>query len=162
MTVTVNGTSHHITPGDELQGCVRAPDSAVETADRPPTAAGSECTPVHARVIPADPPVAKVQPTPKVGNFASPHLREVRAAVRGSWPLTESPQPLAVVARQVFPGKGEAANTAVWIGMTLAGLFRLSVFGLAQLVQLAVATRIRAGVALALLVLAVAAGCVAH
>jgi hypothetical protein len=53
--------------------------------------------------------------------------------------------------------KGEASNPAVWLGASVAGLFRLAVFSLGQLVQLAVATRIRAGVALTLLTLTVAA-----
>jgi len=162
MTVTVNGTSRHVTAGDGLQGCVRAPETAAETADRPPTAPDATCTPVHTRVIPADRPVAKVKPAPKVANFVSPHLRDAQAAVRGSWQLSQSPQPIAVVARQVFPGPGETSNTAAWVAATVAGMFRLAVFSLAQLVQLAVATRIRAGVALTLLVLAVAAGCVVH
>jgi hypothetical protein len=160
-TKTINGASHHVTDGDGVRGCVRAPEDPSDVLDRLSSQertvrAGAS----HPHVIPDPEPTNEERRTPKVGNFASPHLREVREAVRGSWPLTESPQPLAVVARQVFPAKGEASNPAVWLGASVAGLFRLAVFSLAQLVQLAVATRIRAGVALTLLTLTVAASVV--
>ncbi len=95
--------------------------------------------------------------TSKVRDAASKHAGDVRAAVAAAKGLTEPLTPLHAAARTVAPAKGEAPNWVAWVGMTVAGLFRLAVTALGTLVVHAVATRIRAGVALALFVVAVGA-----
>lgn len=69
-------------------------------------------------------------------------------------------------ARTVLPAKGEAGNPLSWVGMFLAGLFRLLAVALGTGLVHAVAgeprpdgtrTRIRAAVALALTVVTIAA-----
>lgn len=154
MSTTTNGHRVSDTFSDDVQMCVRAPENPVQAPEAPDRGSKSAYT----RAIPR----IKVDgQASKVTDFVSQHVVDAGEAVARSWPLTERPEAAVTVARRVFPAKGEAPNRAAWVAMSAAGTFRLSVFVLAQLVQLAVATRIRAGVALALLLAVVAAGWIA-
>lgn len=139
----VNG--HPVTVRGDVQVCVRAPENPPGTPD--PGAPVSESARVDApvRAIPLD--VIRRQGS-KVRDFVSLHAGEARTVALTGWPVTESPQPLATVARQVLPVKGEAGSPVAWVGMAVAGAFRLAVFATCHLVALSVATRIRAAVGL--------------
>lgn len=167
MTTTVNGNRPAVTVGDGLHGCVRSA-SGPEAADPGRSGADSTFTPVHVHAIP---PEADDRQANGGRNFASTHAAAAKAAVGTSWPLTEAPVPLAEVARLTFPATGEAPNRLAWVGMAAAGMWRLAVTALGTLLIASVAgeprpdgrrTRIRAGVSLALAVVAYATHLVAR
>lgn len=160
MTQTING--HKVTDRDDARMRVRAPESAVPVADSPPSAGESACTPVHTRAIPDQQPEINDQDGPKVRDVVSQHGRDAVRALDQSWLLTEVPLTAGEAWRTVPPAKGEASGKAAWLAMTTAGLFRALVVTGGHLVLLAVGTRIRAGVALVLTVLACASACAAH
>ncbi len=95
--------------------------------------------------------------TGTVRDAASKHAGAARAAVSMSKGFTEPLTSLDDAARTVAPATGEAPGRVAWVAMTLAGLFRLAVTAAGTLLVHAVATRIRAGAALALFVVAITA-----
>ncbi len=160
MTATING--HQLTDGDGVRVCVRAQGNPAGTQDRPDSGSESAFTPVHARAIPDPGKVDKAAAGSSVRNFASQHGGEALTALDQSWLLTEVPLTAGEAWRDVFPQPGTAPNKAAWLAMTAAGLFRALAVSLLHLFLLAVGTRMRAGVALAICVLTVAGSCAAH
>jgi len=83
----------------------------------------------------------------------------VAASADSDW-STEAMTPVAAI-KAVAPRKGEAGNWIIWTAMTLGGLARLILVSLGYLIAKGGETRIRAGVAAAVFLLAVAFGAAA-
>ena len=162
MTATVERTNGHrpdVTVGEQVAGCVRAPQNPSQASNRPDSDQGSVYTPVHTRAISQVSDIRPPRRPSKIRNFLSPHVKDVKAAWWGSWFGTEQPPAFYTAARQVLPADGEATNWAVGSLMTVAGLLRLVGLAACYLAAFCFATRIRATTATALLV---AAGTVHH
>ncbi len=160
MTATING--HKLTDGDDVRDCVRAPETPVQTPTDLDSGPESAFTPVHTRAIPDDPETDKATARALARDFVSRHGGEALDALDQSWLMTEVPLTAGEAWRDALPRKGEASGKAVWLAMATAGLFRALAVSLLHLFLLAVGTRMRAGVALLLSVLAVAGSCTAH
>lgn len=154
MTSTINGHSHTVTAGDDVQGCVRAPQDAVQVPDPAGERGGSAYT----RAIPQPSAVDHANLAAKVRNFVSLHAGEAKTAAARARMFDEQPMTVAEAWRHVLPASGEASGLLARASGTVAGLFRAVVLSLAYLVALAVGTRIAAGVALAVTLFVVAAG----
>lgn len=150
MTSVANGRT--VTHGGDVRMRVRVTENPLKDALGGGTAAGS----AHARAIPDDVHARQDAEPSKVRNFVQLHGGDARAALGQSWPLRERPQSLAEVARQVLPGKGECQSKVLWLLAVGVGVFRLAVFAGLWMLALAVDSRKRAAVALALLSLATA------
>jgi hypothetical protein len=98
----------------------------------------------------------------RLQRVAAEHAADARTALAGSWAATEQPPALAEVWRHVFPARRSAPGKAAWLAMTAAGLFRALVISVLWLLALAVATRIRAGVALAVVGVVLCVGALAR
>lgn len=153
MTVTVNGHSYKVTVGDDVRDCVRASEIPAEAADRAVERGGSAYT----RAIPQKPEVDHANGTSKVRNFLSQHVGEARAAVAADVTVNEQPMTVGDAWRQVLP---EGGSVGSYVAGTVAGLFRACVLSVLYVAASSVGTRVRAGVTLALLVIAAVAGCV--
>jgi hypothetical protein len=154
MTITTNGHRAADTLGDDVQMCVRAPESGPETADLAGSAQESACTPVtHTRVIPAKITDIKNDTASKIRDFASLHGGDVKRAVANNSTLHEQPMTVAEAWRQLTPAAGEVGGRATWTAATVAGLFRACVLTVLYAAALSVGTRIRAGVAFSLCLL---------
>lgn len=156
MTEVINGKAPDVTVRDDVRMCVRAPETPPTAPN--PAPAGTES--VGTRAIPRRASRRKGSTAAKVANFASLHAGDAGVAVGRGWALNEAPPTAVAVWRQVFPGKGEAPSRTAWLAMSTAGLYRAVVVTALWLVALSVATRIRAGVGLAVTVAAVLTGLV--
>jgi hypothetical protein len=154
MTSTINGHSHTVTAGDDVQGCVRAPSDPVSVPDP----GGERESTARPRAISQLGDAGHANVAGRVRNFVSLHAREVKAATARTRTFNEQPMTVAEAWRQVLPGAEEASGLAARAAGTVAGLFRAVVLSLTYLVALAVGTRIAAGVALAVTLLVVVAG----
>jgi hypothetical protein len=81
------------------------------------------------------------------------------AAAESDW-SAEAMTPVAAI-KTVAPRRGEAGNWIIWTAMTLGGLARLILVSLGYLIAKGGETRIRAGVAATVFLLAMALGAVA-
>jgi hypothetical protein len=156
VTATINGHRPDITDSDGVRMRVRTPETGPETAPEP---VGRD-KPAYTRVIPEIPTADQV--LDKAKSAVSLHVTEAGYAWRDGWLLNETKPTLAGVAKQTFPAKAEAATKGAWLAMSAAGAFRTAGFTFAYLLEAALCTRMRAGVALILFVLTVAAVVVAH
>ena len=147
-----NGNHPPITDRGDVRRHMRVVRNGEEPPSRPDSPSGSAYT----RAIPDNPDVRQPSTSAKADNFASPHVADVKQAWAGSWPLNDRPSNLAEVARKVWPAKGEYASKTAWCGAVVVGVFRLAVTTAAYLMVLAVDSRTRAAVALALAVLTAA------
>jgi hypothetical protein len=158
VTTTINGHVLNVAGGGDLQSCVRVSEIPAETADPVGDAQGSMCTPVsRPRVIPAKIVNVKTNTAAKISNTASLHVGEAGRAVAGSVTLNEQPMTVAAAWRQVPPAPGEVSSRSGWVAAIVAGLFRAVILSVLYLLALSIGTRIRAGAAATLIVLAVAA-----
>ncbi len=160
MTTTINGHRPDVafvTDGDDARVCVRASENPAQTPDPADQAGGSAFTPVHTRAIPHDTDIRPPKRLAKIGDFASTHVGDAKAAVAASWFGRDRPAALYDAAGRVAPGKGEAGNWLAWTGMTAAGLLRLLGLSLCYLVAFCFDGRIRATVTTALIACAMCA-----
>ncbi len=143
-----------MTVSSDVQVRVRAADKPLTAVNGGQNAESSAYT----RAIPRE--WAKRQRS-KVRNSVSLHVVEARDATLTGWGFTEALPTAGDMWRQVLPAKGEAASRTEWTAMTAAGLFRAVVITVLWTVGLSVATRKRAAVGLAVVVLLVIVGVVA-
>jgi hypothetical protein len=160
VTATING--HKLTDGDGVRDCVRASETPARTVVDPESGSESAFTHVHTRVISDMSKVDKASASAFMRDFVSRHGTEALDAAAGSWLITEVPLTAGEAWRDVLPAAGSASTKTVWVAMAAAGIFRALAVSLLHLFLFAVDTRIRAGVALVVCVLAAAGSCTAH
>lgn len=141
MTTTANGR-HPVTVRGDVRMRVRVPQNPVQAPNRAGSVQESACI----RAIPQSNVERPLIKPGKIRDFVSRHSAAVGASVETSWAATEQPPALIDVARTVIPTN--AGNPLLWAAGTAAGMFRLAVTAVAWLAAFAVATRLRAAVAL--------------
>jgi hypothetical protein len=130
----------------------------VPTPPNGPDGRGSAEKSAYTRAIPQGGRPRPQKKPSKIRDFVSLHGGEAAAAAAGAWPLTDRPEALAVVVRQVWPRRRDRRRTPpAWAAAFAVGVFRLAVYVLAYLLAHAVDTQKRAAVTLAVTVLTVAA-----
>lgn len=152
MTQTVNG-ARPVTLGADVRMRVRASENPVEASDRPDPTQGSAYT----RAIPQEPDIRPAGRPSKIGNFASTHVGDAKAAAKASWFGRERLPAYFDVVRGIAPANGEAGNWIVWTGLFAAGLLRAALLSLCYLAAFCCATRTGATITAALVACAVCA-----
>lgn len=141
-------------------------DLGPETGNRPDFEPKTAGTPVtrDARVIQMRPKtrqgdqpeeIKPYEPPPGArpgGEFEAARALVSEAAEASDW--SREPMTPVDAAKQITPAKGEAGNWIVWSGMTIAGLARLVLVTAGWSIARGGETRIRAGVALTVFLIA--------
>lgn len=150
MTAAAEPQRQSVTDGGDVRMRARAADHLRLVPDPGSESPGF----AHARAIPnADSEIKEARPS-KVRNFASTHAGEALGEAKRIWFVTERPESLEAVAKEMgnLPG-GVGAGTL----HIAAGIVRLAVYSVAYLVCFAVGTNVRVGVTFCLTVATIAA-----
>jgi hypothetical protein len=152
-------------PDSDVRAHVHPADSARNPGNpggSGPESASARASP-DARVIPINRQARQEQPQnpppapPRAPGGLTAEARAAQGALRAAAENSDwAAMPMTPVAAwsQVAPSKGEAANWIIWVGMTGAGIARAVLVSLGHLIAHGGQTRLRAGVAAGVLVLA--------
>lgn len=154
----MTASSHEAANLDCVRARVHGTSATREVGDRRDLA--------RTRAIPEKTPVAPASRADilrkKISDAASLHVVEPIRTERSGWFTNEHITTFGGVCGQITPEAGSVDHWYQWLGASFAGLFRAAVIGGCWLGISAVATRLRAGVALAIVVLASLVGLLIH